>query len=425
MVRRSLARRIVIAFVLLTLVVSSLFSVAVKQAISFSEDFLTESSLQLRLDTIIAERKAGKPVDLDQDMALFVTGAQEKDALPGWLAGVTPGFQERRQNGHEHHVLVRDVDGTRYVLTQNQEEFERFEEAISYFLVLAVLLSVLLAWGLGSLVARRAIAPVTRLAGQVQHREQLLPLAPPLASDYPPDEVGKLAAAFDATLDKLRQALQRERLFTSDVSHELRTPLMVIESSCELMLAQGIGDARQETAIRRILASCVEMREQVATFLELARAPESQSLEDGGEARLQQIAEELLGPFRDEAGARGLELSLVVDSGDDGSYPVPLLRAVLSNLLRNAIHYTDKGFVRLVLRSGGFSVIDSGAGIPPEKRDAVFQPFVRGDSTRGDGIGLGLSLVQRICQRQGWRIRLDGHQDGGCEFRVDLFPAPD
>jgi signal transduction histidine kinase len=78
-----------------------------------------------------------------------------------------------------------------------------------------------------------------------------------------------------------------------------------------------------------------------------------------------------------------------------------------------------------VLRSGGFSVIDSGAGIPPEKRDAVFQPFVRGDTTRGDGIGLGLSLVQRICQRQGWRIRLDGHKDGGCEFRVDLFPAPD
>jgi signal transduction histidine kinase len=425
MARHSLARRIVIAFVLLTLVVSSLFSLAVKQAIGYSEDFLTESSLQLRLDTIIAERKAGKPVDLDQDMELFITGTQGGDALPAWLAGVAPGFQERRQNGHEHHVLVRDVDGARYVLTQNQEEFERFEEVIAYFLVLAVLLSVLLAWGLGRLVARRAIAPVIRLAGQVQHREQLLPVAPPLASDYPPDEVGRLAAAFDATLGLLRQALQRERLFTSDVSHELRTPLMVIESSCELMLAQGVSDARQETTVRRMLASCVEMRELVATFLELARAPESQSPGDGGEARLQEIAEELLGRFRNEAIARGLELSLDVEGGDAARYPAPLLRAVLSNLLRNAIHYTDKGFVRLVLRHGGFSVIDSGAGIPPEKRDAVFQPFVRGDSTRGDGIGLGLSLVQRICQRQGWRIRLDEHQDGGCEFRVDLFPAPD
>ena len=185
------------------------------------------------------------------------------------------------RNGHEYHVLVRDEHGARYVLVQNQEEFERFEEVISYFLVLAVFLSVLLAWFLGRLVARRAIAPVTRLAGQVQHREQLLPVAPPLASDYPPDEVGTLAAAFDTALGKLRQALQRERFFTSDVSHELRTPIMVIASSCELMLAQGLSDARQDTAVRRILASCVEMRELVEAFLELARAPESQSPGDG------------------------------------------------------------------------------------------------------------------------------------------------
>jgi signal transduction histidine kinase len=73
-----------------------------------------------------------------------------------------------------------------------------------------------------------------------------------------------------------------------------------------------------------------------------------------------------------------------------------------------------------VLRQGGFSVCDSGAGIPPEKRESVFQPFVRGDATRGDGLGLGLSLVQRICQRQGWHIRLSENPSGGCEFRVDF-----
>lgn len=421
--RHSLARRIVIAFVLLTFVVSSLFSLAVRHAINYSEDFLTESSLQQRLDTLIAELNSGKPADLDQDMDLFIIGGQEKNALPGWLEGITPGFHERARNGHEYHVLVRDDGNARYVLVQNQAEFERFEEVIAYFLVLAVFLSVLIAWILGRLVARRVIAPVTRLAGQVQHREQLLPVAPPLAVDYPPDEVGTLAAAFDTALGKLQQALQRERLFTSDVSHELRTPLMVIESSCELMLAQGVGDARQETTVRRILASCVEMRELVATFLELARAPESQPLGDGGEAGLQALADELIARFRGEAQARGLELSLELESGDEGRYPAPLLRAILSNLLRNAIHYTDKGFVRLVLRRGGFSVCDSGVGIPREQRDAVFLPFVRGDATRGDGLGLGLSLVQRICQRQGWRIRLEESRGGGCEFRVDLLPA--
>ncbi|MBD4674585.1 HAMP domain-containing protein, partial [Xanthomonas citri pv. citri] len=74
-----------------------------------------------------------------------------------------------------------------------------------------------------------------RLARQVRHREQLLGLAPPLAPDYANDEVGELAASFDETLGRLRDALKREQLFTSDVSHELRTPLMVIATSCELL----------------------------------------------------------------------------------------------------------------------------------------------------------------------------------------------
>ncbi|MBZ0131069.1 MAG: HAMP domain-containing histidine kinase [Rhodocyclaceae bacterium] len=421
--RHSLARRIVIVFVLLTLVVSSLFSLVVMQAVSYTEDYLSEPSMRARLNEIVAAAAKGQSVPLDKDMQLFIVGPDGKPPLPAWLARVGPGFQEASRDGLEHHVLVNDVAGTRYVLVQDQEEFERREAMLLDFLLAAILFSVIAAWALGARIARRVIAPVVRLAGQVQHREQLLPVAPPLASDYAPDEVGTLAAAFDTALGKLQQALQRERLFTSDVSHELRTPLMVIESSCELMLAQGVGDARQETTVRRILASCVEMRELVATFLELARAPESQPLGDGGEAGLQALADELIARFRGEAQARGLELSLELESGDEGRYPAPLLRAVLSNLLRNAIHYTDKGFVRLVLRRGGFSVCDSGVGIPREQRDAVFLPFVRGDATRGDGLGLGLSLVQRICQRQGWRIRLEESRNGGCEFRVDFYPA--
>jgi signal transduction histidine kinase len=88
--------------------------------------------------------------------------------------------------------------------------------------------------------------------------------------------------------------------------------------------------------------------------------------------------------------------------------------------VRNALHSTDHGFVRLVVRRGGFSVIDSGVGIPADQRARMFRPFARGDASRGDGIGIGLSLVQRICDSQGWTIRLNERAGGGCDFRVDF-----
>jgi signal transduction histidine kinase len=59
----------------------------------------------------------------------------------------------------------------------------------------------------------------------------------------------------------------------------------------------------------------------------------------------------------------------------------------MGNLLRNAWHYTDQGFVRLTLLNDSFVVEDSGIGIPEEKRHAMFQPFVRGDEQRGEGLG--------------------------------------
>ncbi len=92
----------------------------------------------------------------------------------------------------------------------------------------------------------------------------------------------------------------------------------------------------------------------------------------------------------------------------------------MGNLLRNAAHYTDSGYIRLSLEANGFSVEDSGVGIPEEQREAMFRPFVRGDERRGEGLGLGLSLVQRICDDQGWHVTLTSTLPHGCRFVVDL-----
>lgn len=417
----SLSRRIVIAFTLMTTAVASLFAFGIVLAIQAAEIDLVSTEMNRQLDFILAAERDGAVPHLGPDAHLY-RSTPGGAALPDWLRAFPTGFSEVEHDGLYRHLLIRDDGDRRFALLHDQDEFESREQMLFAIVGAGWTLSVLAALAIGTLTARRVIAPVIRLAGQVRHRDQLLPLAPPLAPDYANDEVGQLAAAFDDTLGRLRAALDRERLFTSDVSHELRTPLMVIASSCELLLETLPADGREHRQIVRTLRSCEEMRELVETFLWLARGTDS-TPHGQADAPLADVAAEQLQRWLPDAHARGLGLRLEHEAADDGRYPAPLLRAVISNLLRNALHYTDRGEIRLTLRARGFSVYDTGVGIPEAERHQVFQPFVRGGSGRGDGIGIGLSLVQRICARQSWQVTLHENPGGGCEFRVALAAA--
>ena len=273
-------------------------------------------------------------------------------------------------------------------------------------------LSLALAGLLGWLLSRKVMEPVVRLARQVRHRDQLLDLAPPLAPDYAHDEVGELAEAFDYAIGQLHQVLTREKLFTSDVSHELRTPLMVIATSSELLAEEPGLSPKARTQLARITTASEEMRDLVQTFLMLARS-RTKELDIAPRAGLQRIADDLAGQWRGPIEAKGLQLIYEVRGVPPEEYNAAFLRSVMSNLLRNAMHYTDAGHIRLQLTDSGFVVEDSGQGIPEEQRERMFQPFVRGPQQRGEGLGLGLSLVKRICAAEGWEVGLTPAQPHG------------
>lgn len=418
--RARLAQRIVAAFALMSLLVGGAFALGTVIAVHVMEERLLSAQLGrdldrlLKMDTMDEWRAQPRP-----DQLFHFTAGEEEFALPTDLVELDEGFHEVFRGEQAWHAMVRLVDGRRYVLLQDQSDFERREQLMHVVVVAGFLFSVLLAIFLGWLLARRVLAPVARLARQVRHRDQLLALAPPLAPDYVPDEVGQLAVAFDETLSQLRQALRREQMFTSDVSHELRTPLMVLAGACELLLENPALDERARRQVQRMARATAEMRELVQTFLQLARA---QSAPEGGapQATLREVADELVAQWREPIEAKGLRLDYRPGATLARRYNAPLLRVVLGNLLRNAWHYTDSGHVCLSLTAQGFSVEDSGAGIPEALREAVFEPFVRGERERGDGLGLGLSLVQRICGREGWRIRLLPVEPHGCRFEVAL-----
>ncbi len=414
--KQPFARRIVTAFVLMTVLVSGVFSLSIVGIVHFIEQRLISEAMHRELDGVLHEDlRNGRSPRLDAKTQFFASTLPEY-AMPERYAGLDEGFTELVNGDQALYAYAKDINGTRYLLVQQQEEFEIHEQALFDVVLAGFIFTVLGAWMLGRIMAGRVMAPVTRLAQQVRHHDQLLPAVPPLAPDYPDDEVGQLAKAFDSTLGQLRQSLERERLFTGDVSHELRTPLMVIATSCEL-LEQAPLQARQHEQVKRIERAASEMRDLVQTFLQLARGNSGEG--DFAEtASLAQVAEQQCRHWGELMKAKGIGFECIVEGPDEGRYSPTLLGTVVANLLRNALHYTDHGHVRLFLETGGFRVEDSGMGISQDQHESIFQPFVRGDQARGEGLGLGLSLVKRICVHQGWSITVHNLLPVGSCFQV-------
>jgi signal transduction histidine kinase len=218
----------------------------------------------------------------------------------------------------------------------------------------------------------------------------------------------------------LQQALRREALFTSYVSHELRTPLMVIQSACEILVAKNELDGYTRQRIESIRRAVKQMKALVEAFLALARGKDNHS----ETATLDSIVKSEFPTWKQMAEQKENRLHLQEEARNPAQkeieFPAVLLRTVIDNLIRNAVHHTAGGEIVLVLKAGGFELQDTGSGIAADEMAKVFKHYYRGTASHRDGLGLGLSLVRRICEREHWTVALERNHPQGCCFRVNL-----
>jgi len=404
----SLRRRIVVAFVSFSVVLSLFIALIAALAIEGIEVHLVDNRLAEAARWASPRQAAGLPTDMPAGLR-FHRG----DDMPQSLRNLPEGVSEVDVDGVGLHVLTgTDANGP-YIVVDHESDYEKVELVV-YSMFAAVLLGIMLFAGvLGRFLARRIVNPITELADAVAKGSTSLPLT------GRGDELGILARALEAHTTELRAFLDRERFFTGDVSHELRSPLTVIMGAAEILMTQAGSDTIRAPA-ERIYRAAHEAAECVTVLLLLARAPELGRLPP---VQVDAIAERETERYRTLVAGR--QVALRYEDGPDFAIQAPaeLCAAAIGNLVRNACQYTERGEVVVLVRERQIVVEDTGPGLPPAVRATLQRPGGKAagvPSTGSAGTGLGLSLVRRICEYLGATLSYEDRPTGGSRFIIDF-----
>ncbi|MBZ0144518.1 MAG: HAMP domain-containing histidine kinase [Rhodocyclaceae bacterium] len=344
--------------------------------------------------------------------------AEEQGQLPEELRHLEPGFHDVISDGDRYRVEVREIGSMRFYLAYSVSLHEERARAFTIALVLGAVFTALVTALIGLWTSGWLTRHVVDLARRVRELDSRAGECG-LERFYPEREVAELAAAFDGYHARMARLLDRERAFTADVSHELRTPLTSIQTSCELMLEDASLTPKARERLEKIDAAAVRLAELVNAFLLMARE-EADGIR--GEVDLRECIEEVAEGVRERALAKGL--TLLVDAPESMPLRVPrrALHVVLSNLLANAVSYTERGTVALRTRGGTVEITDTGRGMAPDQLPELFRRFRRGDVRGvGEGFGLGLAIVKRICEQAGWHISIEPRAEGGTRVLLALI----
>lgn len=378
---------------------------------------LIDETLSAELDDYIARRERN-PASMPPSTMIvhgYVQSTEGADGVPDYLTGLPVGSHDIRLGTVSYRVAIVERGGARYYLLHDTGLQARREQRFAWMLgLMAVTMTLLSALG-GIWLSRKVVAPVTDLAAKVRHRSPG-DWEHPLADDFPAGEVGELARVFDRHLIRMRAFIERERVFSADISHELRTALAVILSATEILLEDERLSDKQKNRIAHIKRAADDMAELGTALLLMAREEHSLATSDG--CVLAEAIREVVEEQRHVLGGKPVavevhtdpELILAVDSG--------LVKILVSNLIRNAFSYTAAGSVVVRQDARSLTVTDTGRGIPGHAIQRVFIRHFRDMSS--EGAGIGLSLVKRICDRFGWKVRLESKEDQGTTVTVEF-----
>ena len=380
------------------------------------EDNLVDSTLLAEKDRIVAQDAhqanptgAGVQESLNQPIRRWdIATPADENLLPPNLRNLDVGAHFMHPGDDTWHVLVFMRDEGKTVLLYDATLNERRVHDFAFIVIMAGLLCIGLSYFLARGVSRRITDPVQSLT-------QTLSTWAPGASNLSPsrnDEVGRLIEAFNRMQSQVEKSIAQEKEFSANLNHEIRTPLTTIRTDAELALedAQILDDTRMR--LKRTISNVKTQARQNPEPVNLHDCLEnawSTSTSDDEIVKLQLVNQLLPG-----------EVMTV------NRYAMQM---IMRNLIRNTLEHADATTLTVYLSGARLYFEDNGKGIAQADLPRIFERYYSGHSrdtqpAEGDSLladapqrrGLGLAIVQHICELEHWTIRVESSTQPGASM---------
>ncbi len=237
----------------------------------------------------------------------------------------------------------------------------------------------------------------------------------------------------EAAKEDAENANRTKSHFLASMSHELRTPLTGILGFTDLLLNSEVDDSKRREYLGTVRSSGKHLLRLINDILDLSKIEEGKLGIDRSACSPHQILNEVVSIMRAQALAKGVELQCHWNGLVPATIETDASRfhQILFNLVGNAVKFTSSGAVKIVAHLDNtpkypkliVDIIDSGVGIPQDKLDSIFQPFVQADDTvtkKFGGTGLGLAISVRLAEALGGVISVTSEIDKGSKFTVSV-----
>jgi two-component system OmpR family sensor kinase len=237
------------------------------------------------------------------------------------------------------------------------------------------------------------------------------------------DELGQLATRFQGMVDRLREVDELERNFLMRVTHELRTPLTAISGHVQALNEGVVGPDDLDESLGAVNEEVRRLDRLVGDLLDLTRLEAHQFRVVSEEVGLNALLERAAASFREKARTNDVIFDTPIQDAPTIITDGDRVLQIVNNLLDNAFRWTPKGgTVQLGCNNSNgvaaITVSDTGRGIAPAEREAVFHPFY---SRRGEGgTGLGLSIARELATALGGRLSVESEPGQGTTFTLSL-----